>query len=159
MPLSLRLFDMLPYLLWHQSRRATAKRLSDRQAGGSELWVCSPDHLSSLMQGSSAELSGRKKLLAGAGLAAVLLLAVGAAVRPALWALSFAFARWRRVVLLGYWVALLVAALPLMDWVSRARKVPTIIVRKVGPFHNAGTKPLHAVLVEFTHCASHVWDD
>ena len=61
----------------------------------------------------------------------MLALAVAAAVQPALWALSFAFARWRRIALLGYWVALLAAALPLMDWVSRRRKVPTIIVRKV----------------------------
>ena len=63
-------------------------------------------------------------MLAGLGLAAVLVVAAAAAVRPALWALRFAAARWRRV-------ALLVAALPLMDWVSRRRKVPTIIVRKV----------------------------
>ena len=76
-------------------------------------------------------MSGRQKLLAGAALAAVLVLAATAAVQPALWALSFAFMRWRRIVLLGYWVALLAAALPLMDWVSRRRKVPTIIVRKV----------------------------
>ena len=61
----------------------------------------------------------------------MLALAVAVAVQPALWALSFAYARWRRIALLGYWVALLAAALPLMDWVSRRRKVPTIIVRKV----------------------------
>ncbi|CAK0785366.1 hypothetical protein CVIRNUC_008574 [Coccomyxa viridis] len=81
-------------------------------------------------KGRSKALSRRQKLLAGAALAAVLALAVAAAVRPALWALGFAFARWRRIALLGYWVALLAAALPLMDWVSRRRKVPTIIVRK-----------------------------
>ena len=61
----------------------------------------------------------------------MLVVAATAAVRPALWALRFAAARWRRVALLAYWVGLLVAALPLMDWVSRRRKVPTIIVRKV----------------------------
>lgn len=77
------------------------------------------------------DLSVRRKLLAGVSLAGVLALAVTAAVRPALWALGFAFARWRRIALLAYWVVLLVAALPLMDWVSRRRKVPTIIVRKV----------------------------
>ncbi len=70
-------------------------------------------------------------MLAALGLAAVLMAAAAAAIQPALWALGFAFARWRRVALLAYWVGLLVAALPLMDWVSRRRKVPTIIVRKV----------------------------
>lgn len=75
--------------------------------------------------------SQRRKLLAGLALALVLMTAAAAAVGPALWALRFAFARWRRIALLGYWVGLLVAALPLMDWVSRRRKVPTIIVRKV----------------------------
>ena len=84
-------------------------------------------------------------MLAGAALATVLALAVAAAVRPALWALAFAFARWRRIALLGYWVALLAAALPLMDWVSRRRKVPTIIVRKVcsiAHVQSAATPPL-----------------
>ena len=93
------------------------------------IWGCS-NHPAAV-QGRSKELSGRQRLRAGPALAAVLALAVAAAVRPALWALSFAFARWRRIALLGYWVALLAAALPLMDWVSRRRKVPTIIVRKV----------------------------
>ena len=84
-------------------------------------------------------------MLAGAALAAVLALAVAAAVWPALWALSFAFARWRRIALMGYWAALLAAALPLMDWVSRRRKVPTIIVRKVWSMayeRSAATPPL-----------------
>ncbi len=78
--------------------------------------------------------SKSRKVLAGLGLAFVLLIAVAAAVRPALWVLSFASARWRRVALLAYWVGLLVAALPLMDWVSQRRKVSTIIVRKVRSF-------------------------
>lgn len=95
------------------------------------IWLCTEYSLA--VQGRSKALSRRQKLLAGAALAAVLALAVAAAVRPALWALGFAFARWRRIALLGYWVALLAAALPLMDWVSRRRKVPTIIVRKVRP--------------------------
>ena len=84
-----------------------------------------------ILQTGATHFSKRRKLLAGLGLAAVLVVAAAAAVRPALWALRFASARWRRIALLGYWVGLLVAALPLMDWVSRRRKVPTIIVRKV----------------------------
>ncbi len=84
-----------------------------------------------LSQAGAVHFSKRRKALAALGLAAVLIAAVAAAIQPALWALSFAFARWRRVALLAYWVGLLVAALPLMDWVSRRRKVPTIIVRKV----------------------------
>ena len=108
-------------------------------------WRCT-DHAVAI-QGRSKELSGRQKLLAGAALATVLALAVAAAVRPALWALSFAFARWRRIALLGYWVALLAAALPLMDWVLRRRKVPTIIVRKVWSiaYVRSVAKPPHAL--------------
>ena len=91
------------------------------------------------------DFSGRRKLLAGVGLVGVLALAVTAALRPALWVLGFALARWRRVALLAYWVVLLVAALPLMDWVSRRRKVPTIIVRKVrshrGSFLSLSLRP------------------
>jgi hypothetical protein len=64
-------------------------------------------------------------------LAAVVGCAAAAAAFPAAWALGFALGSWRRAALVGYWAGLLLAALPLMDWVSRRRRVPTIIVRKV----------------------------
>ena len=64
-------------------------------------------------------------------LALVVGCAAAAAAFPAAWALEFALGTWRRAALLGYWVLILAAALPAMDWVSRARRVPTIIVRKV----------------------------
>lgn len=65
------------------------------------------------------------------GLLAVIVgCAAAAAAFPAAWALGFAMGTWRRAALLGYWVGLLAAALPAMDWVSRRRRVPTIIVRK-----------------------------
>lgn len=67
--------------------------------------------------------------------AAVVVLGVGAtaaAALPATWAVRFALATPRRLALLAYWAAVLAAALPAMDWLSRARRVPTIIVRKVG---------------------------
>ena len=76
--------------------------------------------------------SGRK----AAAAVAVAVLGVGAmaaAALPAVWAVRFALASPQRVGLLGYWAALLAAALPAMDWLSRARRVPTIIVRKVPP--------------------------
>lgn len=57
--------------------------------------------------------------------------AVAAAALPALWAVRFALATPRRLALLAYWAAVLAAALPAMDWLSRVRRVPTIIVRKV----------------------------
>jgi len=97
-------------------------------------FICTRFHPQVRVQAVGMQSSKRRKLLAGLGLALVLLTTVAAAVRPALWALGFAFARWRRVALLAYWVGLLVAALPLMDWVSQRRKVPTIIVRKVRSF-------------------------
>jgi hypothetical protein len=66
-----------------------------------------------------------------AATAALLAATAAAAVLPAAWALEFALATRRRVAVLSYWALLLVVALPLMDWVSRGRRVPTIIVRKV----------------------------
>jgi len=48
----------------------------------------------------------------------------------------FALATPRRMALLGYWVLALGAALPAMDWLSRARRVPTIIVRKARPWRD-----------------------
>lgn len=53
------------------------------------------------------------------------------AVGPAVWALQYAFATWRRAGILAFWVGLLAVSLPLMDRLSRSRRVPTIIVRKV----------------------------
>lgn len=73
----------------------------------------------------------RGRLWRAVAAAALITAAAAAAIKPAVWALSFALATHRRVALLVYWIVLLLAALPLMDWVSRGRRVPTIIVRKV----------------------------
>ena len=83
-------------------------------------------------RGGGRDIGGRR----AAAAVAVAVLGVGAvaaAALPAVWAVRFALASPQRVALLGYWAALLAAALPAMDWLSRARRVPTIIVRKVPP--------------------------
>eukprot|EP00884_Botryococcus_braunii_P013451 jgi/Botrbrau1/22106/Bobra.0206s0032.1 len=65
------------------------------------------------------------------GLAAVL---VGGGtllvIKPAIWALQFAFASLRRAGILAFWVALLAFTLPVMNYLSHSHTVPTIIVRK-----------------------------
>ena len=77
--------------------------------------------------------TGGRRAAAAAAVAVLGVGAVAAAALPAVWAVRFALSSPQRVALLGYWAALLAAALPAMDWLSRARRVPTIIVRKVPP--------------------------
>ena len=60
----------------------------------------------------------------------LVLLTVAAAIKPALWVLSFAVDTKRRQMLMGYWVALLALVVPLIHWVSAAHAMPTILVRK-----------------------------
>ena len=84
-------------------------------------------------------------LLKAAALGLVLVAAVALAVQPALWALQYATATRGRLTMLGTWAALLVAALPLMDCMARSHRIPTIIVRKVGPCA-AAAKP-HTCIV------------
>jgi len=79
-------------------------------------------------------LRSRRRRAAAAAVAVLGVGAVAAAVLPAVWAVRFALATPRRMALLGYWVLALGAALPAMDWLSRARRVPTIIVRKARPW-------------------------
>ena len=116
---------------------------------GAFVFEASPS-IDAFLQAGPVQFSRRRKLLAALSLAAVLMAAAAAAIQPALWALRFACARWRRVALLVYWVCLLMAALPLMDWVSRRRKVPTIIVRKAWTLLRPGLclpGPLMQILV------------
>lgn len=77
--------------------------------------------------------AGGRKSAAALAVAVLGVGAVAAAALPAAWAVRFALSSPQRVALLCYWAALLAAALPAMDWLSRARRVPTIIVRKVPP--------------------------
>ena len=102
-------------------RRAAAPAAADARQGGKGT-------------GGGRE-AGSRKAAAAVAVAVLGVGAVAAAALPAVWAVRFALASPRRVALLCYWAALLAAALPAMDWLSRARRVPTIIVRKVAlPF-------------------------
>ncbi|KAK9866795.1 hypothetical protein WJX84_005754 [Apatococcus fuscideae] len=65
-----------------------------------------------------ATLTGMGLVLAGVVLAA------------AWWTVQHALDSRTRVAILAWWVVLLAAALPAMDWASRNRKAPTIIIRK-----------------------------
>lgn len=60
----------------------------------------------------------------------LVLLTLAAAIKPALWVLTFAVDTKRRQMLMGYWVALLALVVPLIHWVSAAHAMPTILVRK-----------------------------
>jgi hypothetical protein len=83
--------------------------------------------------GSCGRALRPRRRAAAAAVAVLGVGAVAAAVLPAAWAVRFALATPRRMGLLGYLVLALGAALPAMDWLSRARRVPTIIVRKARP--------------------------
>ena len=65
--------------------------------------------------------------------AGLILLAIAAAVQPAIWVLSFAIMTRRRQLLLAFWAVLLAAVLPFIHWLSAAHAMPTILVRKGEP--------------------------
>ena len=52
------------------------------------------------------------------------------AIQPAQWVLAFAMGTKRRQMLMAYWVALMALVVPLLHWLSAARALPTILVRK-----------------------------
>lgn len=56
---------------------------------------------------------------------------IGVLLAAAWWTVQHALASRTRIAVLAWWVLLMTAALPTMDWASRNRKAPTIIIRKV----------------------------
>ena len=60
------------------------------------------------------------------------LVLAGVILAAAWWTVQHALDSRTRVAILAWWVVLLAATLPAMDWASRNRKAPTIIIRKVG---------------------------
>lgn len=79
---------------------------------------CPPTH-------RSQRLYERRKALLAA--AAVALGGAGAAVRPALWCLSFVFGSPARLAVVGQWVVLLAGALPAMHLLARSQVLPNIL--------------------------------
>lgn len=70
-------------------------------------------------------------VLLNLGYAGLGLVLVGVVLAAAWWTVQHAVASRTRIAILAWWVVLLAAALPAMDWASRGRKAPTIIIRKV----------------------------
>ena len=64
-------------------------------------------------------------------LAGALAAGAAAAALPAAWAVRFALGAHGGGPLVAYWGALLAAGLPAMHAVAAARRLPTIIIRKV----------------------------
>ena len=80
--------------------------------------------------------------------AAVAALAAAAAAPAALWALRFALATRRRLLLLCWWAFALVAALPAMGWLNRSGRVPPILGTSLAQAADKGWRPVLAC----THC-------